>query len=112
MKTKTKPWQNHQIKAYNCLKVTYLLYVPFLLEHNKWLLIGEFYDNQLLTNIWPFETNIIYYLSALPKQGVWVWGHIRTRYFLGMYKSKLSNTNIDLSLSFKCKGIKKLKEVE
>lgn len=50
-------------KTYNCLKVTYLLHVYFLLECNKELLIGEFYDNHLLINVWPLGTNIIFYLS-------------------------------------------------
>lgn len=55
-----KQWK---IKTKSCLKKSnknlqllksHILHVQLLLECNKWLLIGEFYDNHLLIDIWPF----------------------------------------------------------
>lgn len=92
------------------LKSHILTLHAFFIKGNKWLLIGEFYDNQLLTNIWPIGANIIRYLSP-SNIGLHVWGHIRTQYFLSMYKSKLSNTNIDLPWALNVKELRKLKRL-
>ncbi len=53
MKNQNKILLKKSNKNLQLLK-SHILHVQLLLECNKWLLIGEFYDNHLLIDIWPF----------------------------------------------------------